>query len=224
MSVASPTSNYLEIIALLPDSSSLRLDDVSWQEYEQLLDDLGESYAARIFYNEGKIEIMAPTSVHEKDKGMIHRLLIVLSDELDIDIESFGSTTFKNEIVKKGAEPDDCFYIQNAALIIGKLDLDLQHDPPPDLVLEVDRSSASLNKLPIYAGLGVPEIWRVYKRTVRIYLLEEATYNESPVSRAFPFLSVEIISEFLAKGIAEGERKAAKAFRVWLRQRPQMPS
>lgn len=218
MSVASPSVNFSGIIALLPDGASLRLDDVSWQDYEQLLDELGDSYAARIFYDEGRMEIMAPTSIHEKNKGVLHTLVAVLRDELDVDIESLGSTTFKLEILNKGAEPDDCFYIRNASLIIGKEDLDLQNDPPPDLVLEVDRSSASLNKFPIYAGLGVPEIWRVYKRTVQIYALEDDAYKESSVSCAFPFLSVEIISEFLAQGIAEGERKAAKAFRVWLRQ------
>lgn len=216
MSVATPTTNYLEIISLLPSGSSLRLENVSWEEYEQLLDDLGVGYTARIFYDKGRMEIMAPASAHEKNKGLIHRLIIVLSDELDIDIESFGSTTFKNKTLKKGAEPDDCFYIQNAALVIGKEDLVLKNDPPPDLIVEVDKTSASLDKSPIYAGLGVPEIWRVYKREVRIFLLDEDIYNESPISRAFPFLSNQVLSEFLTKGIVEGERAAAKAFREWL--------
>jgi Uma2 family endonuclease len=216
MSVTPPPTNYLEIISRLPNDSSLRLEDVSWEEYEQLLDDLGEGYAARIFYDDGRMEIMAPASVHEKNKGLIHRLIMALSDELDIDIESFGSTTFRKRLLKKGAEPDDCFYIQNAGSVIGKEDLDLKDDPPPDLILEIDRTSASLNKFPIYAGLGVAEIWRVYKGKVRIFLLDEDIYNESSVSRAFPFLSNETLSEFLAKGIAEGERKAAKAFREWL--------
>jgi Uma2 family endonuclease len=216
MSVATPPTNYSRIISLLPSGSSLRLDDVSWEEYEQLLENLGEEYTARIFYDQGRMEIMAPASIHEKNKSLIHRLLIVLSDELDVDIESFGSITFRKSLLKKGAEPDDCFYIQNAGSVIGKEDLDLQDDPPPDLILEIDRTSASLDKFPIYAGLGVAEIWRVYKGNVQIFLLDKGIYNESSVSRVFPFLSNETLSEFLAKGIAEGERKAAKAFRKWL--------
>jgi Uma2 family endonuclease len=216
MSVATASADYQEIISLLPSGSSLRVEDVSWEEYEQLLDDLGAGYAARISYDEGRMEIEALASIHEKNKGLIHRLIMALSDELDIDIESFGSTTFRKKLLKKGAEPDDCFYIQNAASVIGKEDLDLKEDPPPDLILEIDRTSASLNKFPIYASFGVPEIWRVYKGKVRIFLLDQNTCDESSVSRAFPFLSNETVSEFLAKGIAEGERTTAKAFREWL--------
>ncbi len=213
--MSAATTDYLATIEHMPAGAVLRVDEVPWEEYEQLLADLGEGGAVRIFYDRGRMEIMAPASVHERPKSVIHRLVTALSDELDIDIESLGSTTLRAEMKAKGAEPDDCFYIQNAALVIGKTDL--EHDPPPDLVIEIDRTSASLNKFPIYAGLGIPEIWRVAKGQIRIYLLTGESYEERPTSRAFSFLSAQVASEFLARGIAEGERKAAIAFRAWVR-------
>jgi Uma2 family endonuclease len=212
------TTDYLEAIAHLPAGAVLRMDDGPWEEYEQLLADLGEGYTVRIFYDRGRMEVMAPAYMHEKPKSIMHRLVDALSEELDIDVESAGSTTLKVEMKAKGAEPDDCFYVQNAPLIIGKEDLDLERDPPPDLVVEVNRTSTSLDKFAIYAALGVPEIWRLTGKTVHIYLLAEDHYEESATNRAFPFVSAQTLSEFLAKGLAEGKRKAAHAFRAWVRQ------
>jgi Uma2 family endonuclease len=213
--MSATTDDYVEAIAHLPAGAALRIDDVSWEGYEQLLADLGEGYTARIFYDKGRMEIMVPASTHEKPKSILHTLVTALSDELDIDVESLGSTTLKSEIKAKGAEPDDSFYIQNARLVIGKEDLDLKQDPPPDLVVERDRTNASLDKFPIYAGLGIPEIWRLARRSVEIHLLVEDCYEPSETSRAFPFLSALTLSEFLAQGLAEGERKAARDFRLW---------
>ncbi|MEK6323820.1 MAG: Uma2 family endonuclease [Acidobacteriota bacterium] len=215
MSVA--TTDYLAAIAHLPAGAVLRIDDVPWEEYENLLADLGESYAVRIFYDRGRMEIMAPASAHERPKSVINRLITALGDELDIDVESLGSTTLKAEIKARGAEPDDCFYVQNAALIIGKDDLDLMHDPPPDIVVEIDRTSTSLNKFEIYAALGVPEIWRVTGRKVQFYLLADDTYEESPLSSAFPVLTALTLSDFVARALKEGGRKSARAFRKWVR-------
>jgi Uma2 family endonuclease len=215
MSVA--TTDYLAAIAHLPAGAVLRIDDVSWGEYENLLADLGES-SVRIFYDQGRMEVMAPASAHEKPKSVIHTLVTAIRDELDIDVESLGSTTLKAHLKASGAEPDDCFYIQNAALVIGKEDLDLNHDPAPDIVIEVEHTSASLDKFKIYAGLGVPEIWRLKGHQVQIYLLTGGGYDESPASRAFPFVSAQTLSEFLVQGLAEGERKVARDFRVWVRE------
>lgn len=216
MSVA--TTDYLAAIAHLPAGAVLRIDGVPWAEYENLLADLGEGYAVRIFYDRGRMEIMAPASAHEKPKNIIHRLVAAISDELDIDVESLGSTTLKAEMKAKGAEPDDCFYVQNAALIIGKDDLDLMHDPPPDIVVEIDRTSTSLDKFAIYAALEVTEIWRVAPRHVQFYLLADNRYEKSPISGAFPFLTTQVLSEFIMRGLREGERKVARAFRDWVRE------
>lgn len=217
------TNDYLTAIAHLPAGAVLRIDDVSWGDYEDLLADLGESYSVRIFYDQGRMEIMAPASTHEEPKSVIHTLVTALRDEMDFDIESLGSTTLKKEMRAAGAEPDDCFYIQNAALVIGKEDLNLMHDPPPDLVVEIDWKSSSLYRFAIYAALGVPEIWRLARRQLRIHILASDRYEESPISHAFPFLTAQALSEFIARGLKEGERKAASGFRQWVREHHHPP-
>jgi Uma2 family endonuclease len=217
MSVAT-ASDYLEAIAHLPPGTALIADNVSWEEYEQLLADLGPSYSVRIFYDQGRMEIVCPVPAHEKPVKALHTLVIVLRDELDIDIESLGATMYREELKEKGAEPDDSFYVQHAAAVIGKLDLNLRHDPPPDIVVESDHTSSSLDKFAIYAALGVPEIWRVTRNQVHIWMLDESRYNESNVSRAFPFLPADKLNECLTLGLAEGERKAAKVCREWVRE------
>lgn len=222
MSVAT-ASEYLEAIAHLPPGTTLRAHDVSWEEYEQLLADLGPAYSVRIFYDHGRMEIMAPTSAHERPTKIIHRLVTALSDELDIDIESLGATTLKRQMEEAGAEPDDSYYVQHAAAIIDKLDITLATDPPPDIVVESDHTSSSLDKFAIYAALGVPEIWRITNRNVRIWLRQDSYYQEAEMSQAFPFLSAQTISEFMGKGLREGSRKAAKAFRTWIRENQPKP-
>jgi Uma2 family endonuclease len=212
-------TDYLDAIAHLPSGAVLSFDDVSWKEYEELLAELGEGYAVRIFYDNGRMEIMAPSPPHEGAKGIISSFVIALRDELDIDIESLGSTTYRSQWKAKGAEPDDCFYVQHAAAVIGRHEeFDIETDPPPDIVVEVERTSASLNKFVIYAALGVPEIWQERKKRVRFYLLSGGSYVESANSSAFPFLDSATLSEFLAKGLVEGSRKAARAFRAWVRE------
>src|SRR2546427_1959225 len=157
-------TDYLDAIAHLPVGAVLRFDDVPWEEYEQLLTDLGERYAVRIFYDHGRMEIMAPSTVHERPKNIISRLVNAIADELNIDIESLGSTTFRSQWKAKGAEPDDCFYVQNASAVIGKdEDFDIESDPPPDIVVENERGSASLHKFAVYSALCVPENWRERK-------------------------------------------------------------
>src|SRR5437016_4314203 len=182
-------TDYLDAIAHLPVGAVLRFDDVPWEEYEQLLAELGEGYAVRIFYDDGRMEIMAPSPPHEGAKNIIGTLVSALRDELDIDVESLGSTTYRSQLKAKGAEPDDCFYVQHAAAVIGRHEeFDIERDPPPDIVVEVERTSASLNKFVIYAALGVPEIWQERKKQVRFYILSGDSYVESSTSRAFPFL------------------------------------
>ncbi|MBS1809135.1 MAG: Uma2 family endonuclease [Acidobacteria bacterium] len=216
MPIATAT-DYLEAIAHIPLGASLRVDGVAWEDYEQLMYDLRESSVVRVFYNQGRMEIMSPLPAHEKPVKVLGRLINAISDELDIDIESLGTSTLKDEMTNKGAEPDDSFYVQNAAAVIGKEDLNLQHDPPPDIVIESDLTSSSLDRFAIYAGLGVPEIWRIFNRQIEIWLLTERNYEESPTSRAFPFVTMEALNEFLMIGLTEGERKAAQTFRDWIK-------
>ena len=212
------TTDYLGVIAAMRPGSVYSVEDVPWEEYEQLLEELGEGCAVRIFYDRGRMEIMAPAFNHERPVKIMATLVGEIRRELDLVIESAGATTLKEQMKDAGAEPDESFYVQQAALIIGKEDLDLAHDPPPDLVIESDRTSSSLDKFPIYAALGVPEIWRIRKKQLHVQVLNADHYESLAVSRAFPFLSADTLNEFLALGLREGESAAARVFRDWLRE------
>ena len=138
---------------------SVVLTNVTWATYERLVDDLADCSAPRLTYDRAVLEITSPTPEHERLNRMLTDLIGAIAEELDIDTENLGSSTFKREDLERGFEPDSCLYIQNAARVRGKSRLDLSMDPPPDLVIEIDITSASIEKLPIYALLGVPEVW-----------------------------------------------------------------
>ena len=168
----------LELTRLtIPPGQKVLLKDVSWQEFEEILIDLGESRSSRIAYANNTLEIMAPLPEHETIKVLIGDLLKALMEELDIEFWSLGSTTFKNELMRQGIEPDDCFYIENEAKVRGKERLDLTIDPPPDLAIEIDVTCRTHPN--IYANLGVGELWRFEKGKLQIYVLENNKYIES---------------------------------------------
>jgi Uma2 family endonuclease len=159
---------------------------------------------------------MTPLPEHEVSKVLIGDLIKVLLEELDIDFWSLGSTTFKNQLIAKGIEPDDCFYIKNEAAVRGKDRLDLAIDPPPDLAIEVEITSCS--NLNIYQALKVSELWRFEQGKLEIYILQESQYVQ--VSRSLIFANlpiIDLIPEYLSKAKKKGRNKAIKAFRSLIR-------
>ena len=194
------------------------LENVSWQEFENLLVELGNTRAARVAYDRGLLEIIVPLPEHEYHKEVIGVLVQDLAEVLEIDYETLGSTTWKRQDLLAGVEPDNCFYFQNERLIRGKLDFDLRRDPPPDLVLEIDVISKSLNRFLIYARLGVPEIWRYDNGQIEFYQLQDGTYVKTNASLAFPQFPVQQILPFIAEHRAMGRRKMRLAFREWVKE------
>ena len=193
------------------------LHDVSWEEFEQILLELGEKRATRIAYYAGELEIRMPLPEHERIKILISNLLVILLEELDLPWESLGSTTFKNSRMKTGIEPDDCFYLTNCQAIVGKKRLDLDIDPPPDLAIEVDLTSPT--QISAYEALVVPEIWRYQQGKLIIFILTEGHYLESTVSSLFPSLPIQVgISSMLERSNEILMSEARKAFRQWVRQ------
>jgi Uma2 family endonuclease len=205
--------------ALSPADQTVVLGNVSWRTYEQLLDDLVDSSAPRLTYDRGVLEIMSPTQEHERLNRTLALLVEVLAEELQIEIENLGSSTFRREDLERGFEPDSCFYIRNAEAVRGKPRLDLTKDPPPDLVIEIDITSHSINKMPIYAQMGVPEVWRYNGKTFRIEQLEEKEYVPSDSSLAFPILTVEMASGFLDQSRTSTRLSLLKTLREWVRRR-----
>lgn len=194
------------------------LQNISWQQFENLLKDLGDHRAARLAYDQGTLEIMTPLPEHEHYKEVISDLVKDIAEELELDYESLGSTTWKRESRLAGVEPDNCFYFHNEALIRGKLEFDLTQDPPPDLVLEIDLTSKSLNRFPIYARLGVPEIWCYDTGELKIYQLQNGDYRETEISLVFPDLAVKEIPRLIEQNRSAGRRAIRKAVRAWVKK------
>lgn len=195
------------------------LQDVPWEAYEQLLEDLSDRPAVRVTYDQGRVEIMSPLRKHEKYKEFVGDLIKALADELDIGIESSGSATWKRKKDAKGTEPDICFHIANAERVIGKDELDLSVDPPPDLAVEIDITNESFSKFSIYASFGVPEIWCYIdkQKLVVMYELRDNAYLQIHASRSFPVLTPEVLARFIEQSQTEGRKKALAAFRKWVR-------
>jgi Uma2 family endonuclease len=209
---------YLDAITHLPPGGRLTFYDIRWEQYEQLTDHLAEDSHFRISYDQGRLEIMTPSAKHEKYKNLLHDLVLILSDELDREILSYGSTTLSLKSSRKGVEGDDCFYIQRASDLGEKDQIDLSKDPPPDLVIEIDLTRESSHKLAIYAELGVPEIWRYDGSRWQIWQLIERAYNPAPFSLAFPFLAAADLAEFVANSETQGRKQARRAFRLRVRK------
>jgi len=200
----------------VPPGHRVMFHNVNWQEFEAILEELGDHRAARLAYSQGTLEIRMPLPKHEKAKVIIGDLVKILLEELEIDYESFGSTTFKREDMASGVEPDDSFYIQNHVRMIGKERIDLKVDPPPDLAIEVDVTSKT--QLDAYEALGVPELWRYEDGKLQINILNDGKYIESEISPSFPNLAIlSAIPQFVEQSRTVGTRPTLRTFRQWVR-------
>jgi len=185
---------------MIQPGNQLLLKDITWPMFETLLTELGESRASRLSYSKGTLEIMVPLMEHE----------------VDIEFWPLGSTTFKNENIAQGVEPDACFYIQNEAAVRGKNRIDLETDPPPDLAIEIDLTSRT--QFNNYEALGVPELWRYNGRNLQMGVLQNAKYIQSDRSLQFPnFPITELIPQYLQESKTAGRNVAMKAFRSWVK-------
>jgi Uma2 family endonuclease len=189
----------------------LVLRDITWAGYLQILAALPESRGARLTYDDGVLEITVPLEEHEFSADNIAYFLLTLVELMGLRLKSMGSTTMKYPGLKKGAEPDKAFYIQNQALVKGRT-VDFAQDPPPDLVVEVDITHTDIQKNQFYARLGVPEFWRFNGKILRIYQLQNGVYVEVDRSPTFPPMPKEWLYDFLntAKG---DEIEAVQALR-----------
>ncbi|PSF38069.1 hypothetical protein C7H19_06245 [Aphanothece hegewaldii CCALA 016] len=204
---------------ILEKCDSVLLHNISWEQFENILENLGQTRSSRVAYYEGTLEIMTPLPEHEYYKQSIGITVEDIAEVLDRDYECYGSTTWKKKIKEAGLEPDNCFYFQNAARIRGKLKFDLSQDPPPDLALEIDITSKSLNRFPIYSRLGVPEIWSYDEGELKIYLLQENQYVEVENSLVFPELPIKEILVIIEEYRTISRLAMRKAIREWARNK-----
>ena len=197
----------------------LHLNGISWRTYLRLLRALADR-RLRITYDRGALELMTLSPQHERFKQLLGYLILVLVEELGWNMASFGSMTFQGRKRRHGLEPDQCYWIQNEPLVRCQDMIDLQRDPPPDLVVEIDISPSALDRMAIYGVLQVPEVWCYDGQSLRVQLLQtDGKYAEGQQSLAFPFLPPTEVLRFLQLRSTMSETELLRQFRLWLRQR-----
>ena len=200
-------------------SQRATLSNISWHTFETILAEMGDNRSTRLAYDHGTLEIMTPLMPHEHNNRLLEHLVFALAEELNLNLKSTGSVTCKRQDLQRGVEPDSSFYIQNEPVMRSKQNLDLSQDPPPDLVIEVDYTSASVDRLPIYLALGVPEVWRYDEPVMQIYQLREGVYLPCDVSPTFANLPLTTeIPRFLQESLKIGEIPMIRSFRDWVKQ------
>jgi Uma2 family endonuclease len=198
----------------------LVLDNVDWRTYTRLLRIFAERRALRLTYDRGRLEIMSPLPEHEMDAEFLGRLVVALTEELGMPILSGGSTTFRRRRHQRGLEPDCCYWIANEPAIRGKRTLDLRIDPPPDLAIEVGVTSRPIDRMSIYAVLGVPQVWRLEDQTLTFNALgAKRKYSVVSHSLAFPLVTPADLLPFFALRANQDENSVVRQFRAWIQQR-----
>jgi Uma2 family endonuclease len=199
-----------------PLTSSLVLSGISWETYQALVRELESQPGKRLIYDNGSLEISMPLPPHERYKRWIGRFIETVTEELEVEICSLGSSTWTRRDLAKGIEADECYYVQNEFLIRGRVSIDLSTDPPPDLAIEIDITSLSIPRLPIYQALGVPEVWRFDGGAVIFLALNNGVYEEIDQSIALPIVTPTILQDWLTQVTTMGETSWTKAIRRWV--------
>lgn len=193
------------------------LDNITWETYQRLMEERGERPKPRYAYDRGKLEIMVTSYQHENLKHDLATLVEVIAEAMELDIVGAASTTFQREDLAQGFEPDACFYLQNASRIRGQKRIDLHIDPAPELVIEIDITHPSLNKFPIFAGLGIPEVWRYHRQALTIFKLEGETYREQESSEVFRGVKGEDLTRLIEDSQAMKRPAWLRGVREWAR-------
>jgi len=212
MATASSLSNLATWTGDLP----LVLRDVSWAEYTNLLDQWPER-RLRMDYDRGTLEIMATTLEHEDYTHAIGRLFEALTMELGVEIRGGSRLTYRREAERCGLEPDACYWIANEPQMRGRRHSDPEVDPPADLAIGVEVSRTVIARLPIYATLGFPEVWRYDGEKLTVLLQADRTYAASPASPCLSAAPIDLLPRWNARAPVVGENAMVREFTAWVR-------
>jgi Uma2 family endonuclease len=213
------TGEILRAAEHLPHGAMLVIPQVDWEDYERLIEDLAEGPHLRVNYDCGRLEIVSPLPEHGQYADFLNDLVRAYADDQDMELEKRGTATWRRKALQKGAEADACYYVQNAERIIGQRTIDLESDPPPDIVVEIDITRNSLLKFPIYVALCVPEIWTYDGKTVQFYALGGDQYAQISESRFFPGLTGQMLAEAIEDSKTRGQKTALDTFRKRIQSR-----
>lgn len=204
---------------LPPIGRGMVLEDVDWKTYTGFLKTFERRPNFRLTYDRGVLEIM-PRLDHDGDSRFLCKFVGVLTDELGLTVKSGGSATLRRQLLQRGIEADECFWIANEPRMRGRRELNLRRDPPPDLAIEVDVTHSSLDRLEIYAALGVPEIWRIDGNVVAFLALQaDGTYADVAASLSFPLVTPGDVLEHLLMLDRMDENAVLRRLRQWVRKR-----
>ena len=201
-----------------PPEQRFLLQGMSWDFYEHLLAEL-DNRPIRVTFDRGALELRLPSYRRETYSQLLGSMVNAIAEELGLPIIGAGSTTFRRESLERGLEPDECFYIAHVSDILGKEELNLESDPPPDLAIEVDITHGSLDRVPIYAELGVPELWRFDGEQILSYHLQQSgAYAErAEQSLSFPQIPLSGVRSFLERATTVDHGTLLREFRDWVR-------
>lgn len=187
----------------------------SWQTYQTLLKAFEDS-PVRLTFDRGELELMSPSGPHERLKKLLDRLITAAAEELELPLRSQGSTTFAREELNRGLEPDECYYIEHEPDVRGRDDVG-SDAPPPDLAIEVEVSRTALDRLGIYADLGVPEVWRLRGTEIVVLRREHSGhYQEVDRSEIFPQIPRSVFTDLLDRRFETTELKLVRELRRWI--------
>ena len=211
----------MSIVAPPHPETRVVLSNISWATFEALLAETDQR-STRFAYDRGILEIMSPSVEHEWYHRLLGRLVEAFTVERNIPIRSTAATTLKSQLKERGLEADESYYLTNELLVRGCTDLDLAHDPPPDLAIEVEISQSAVDKLAIYADLGVSEVWFYNGESLRMYMQQsDGTYEKKTRSSLLPQLTKDIIEGFLNRRHESDETTWIRSFHDWVRMLPE---
>jgi Uma2 family endonuclease len=197
------------------------LENISWQTFKTMLAEMGTERKTRLAYDHGNIEIVTPQMPHENSNRLIELFIEILCEELGLEVKSVGSLTLTRDDLERGAEPDSSFYIKNELLVRNKENIDLEIDPPPDLVVEVEYSKPKIDKLKLYAAMGIAEFWCYQGQVLKVYILQDGQYIEVENSPTFAPVVVKEIPRFIAESKQYGQISTMRYFRSWVQEQVQ---
>ncbi|HVS38964.1 MAG TPA: Uma2 family endonuclease [Gemmataceae bacterium] len=205
----------------IPSKQRFVLDGQSWNDYTRWLKLFEERSHVRITYDRGVLEVVTLTFEHERALRILRLLIDVWAEERNVVMRGGGSTTFRRRDAQRGLEPDECYWIANEARVRGLTRIDLRRDPPPDLVIEIDVTHSSVPRLPVYAALRVPEVWRLRGAALSFNFLQaDGSYVAGPMSEALPPLRPRDLITLLALADQLDDMAVARRFRAWVRKLP----
>jgi Uma2 family endonuclease len=203
---------------LPPSGQRLVLRDIDWPTYRTIADALKGRHV-RLTYDRGTLEFMTISHPHGNLSRLLGRLIVVLTEELGMPVQSCGDMPCDREDLERALEPDESYYLRNEPLVRGKEEIDLTTDPPPDLAVEIDVTRNSRRRLGVYAALGVPEVWRFDGEALEVHRLGPGgQYTVSDTSGHFPQVPVQELAAFLRQRTQADENSLVRSFRDWVRQ------